>query len=58
MNEDQHTTIYCTIFDLLTLQEQGTLDPYLDCTLRHLMGSFPDIAGRVRDDIYTEKHDI
>ena len=58
MNEDQHTTIYCTIFDLLTLQDRGDLDPYLECTLRHLMVSFPDIAGRAREDIYTEKHDI
>ena len=58
MNEDQHTTIYCTIFDLLTLQEQGTLDPYLDCTLRHLMGSFPDITDRIMEARYCEKHDI
>ena len=58
MTEDQNTTIYCTIYDLLALRDQGTLDPYLECTLRHLMGSFPDIAGRALDDIYTEKHDI
>jgi len=58
MNDDQKFTIYCAICDLLTLQEQGPLDPYLERTLSNLMGSFPDIAGQARQDIYTEKHDI